>query len=286
MALGLTVLGSGSSGNTTLLEADGCSLLIDVGLGPRQIATRLATVGVSWPRIQGVLLTHTHGDHWNDRVFAHLLRQRIAVYCHPEHLTVLRAHCSCFAAMQRARLFRTYEQDRELSFTGLLRCRPLAVRHDSGATFGFRFDGAANLFSRAWSLGYVADLGCWDERLADALAGVDSLALEFNHDVKLQMTSGRPSQLIERVLSDDGHLSNEQAAALAGAIVRRSPPGRLSRLVQLHLSRHCNRPELARHAARQALEQLGACPEIHTAQQDCPTERLPLAAGNNAVTAA
>ncbi|HEV3003989.1 MAG TPA: MBL fold metallo-hydrolase, partial [Pirellulales bacterium] len=181
----MTVLGSGSSGNTTLLEADGCSLLIDVGLGPRQIATRLATVGVSWPRIQGVLLTHTHGDHWNDRVFAHLLRQRIAVYCHPEHLTVLRAHCSCFAAMQRARLFRTYEQDRELSFTGLLRCRPLAVRHDSGATFGFRFDGAANLFSRAWSLGYVADLGCWDERLADALAGVDLLINAASYRVNL-----------------------------------------------------------------------------------------------------
>src|SRR5689334_8982075 len=181
MALGLTVLGSGSSGNTTLLEADGCSLLIDVGLGPRQIATRLATVGVSWPRIQGVLLTHTHADHWNDRVFAHLLRQRIPVYCHPEHLTVLREHCGCFAAMRRAKLFRTYEADQDFAFTGLVRCRPLAVRHDSGATFGFRFEGAANLFNRAWSLGYVADLGCWDERLADALTDIDMLAVEFNH---------------------------------------------------------------------------------------------------------
>jgi len=286
MALGLTVLGSGSSGNATLLEADGCSLLIDAGLGPRQIATRLATVGVSWPRIQAVLLTHTHGDHWNDRVFAHLLRLRIPVWCHAEHLAMLRTHSTCFAAMHRAKLFRTYEPDREFSITALLRCRPLSVRHDSGATFGFRFDGTANLFSPAWSLGHVSDLGCWDEALAQALAEVDLLALEFNHDVDLQLASGRSAPLIERVLSDDGHLSNEQAADLAAAVIRKSSPGRLTRLVQLHLSRQCNRPDLARRAAMQALEKSGARAEIHTAEQDSPSERLPFVPAGQAVNAA
>lgn len=286
MPLALTVLGSGSSGNTTLLEADGCSLLIDVGLGPRQIATRLATVGVSWPRIQAVLLTHTHSDHWNDRVFAHLLRLRIPVWCHAEHLAVLRTHSTCFAAMQRAKLLRTYEIDREISITALLRCRPLSVRHDSGATFGFRFDGAANLFGQAWALGHVSDLGCWDEPLADALAEVDVLALEFNHDVDLQRASGRSDALIERVLGDDGHLSNEQAADLTAAVIRRSSPGRLTRLVQLHLSRQCNRPELARRAAAQVLERSGARAAVYTAEQDCPSQRLPLVAGDRAVNAA
>ena len=286
MALGLTVLGSGSSGNATLLEADGCSFLIDAGLGPRQIATRLATVGVSWPRIQAVLLTHTHGDHWNDRVFAHLLRLRIPVWCHNEHLAVLRTHATCFAAMQRAKLFRTYDADQAFSITALLRCWPLSVRHDSGATFGFRFDGMANLFSPAWSLGHVSDLGCWDEPLAEALAEVDMLALEFNHDVNLQLASGRSAPLIERVLSDDGHLSNEQAADLAAAVIRKSSPGRLTRLVQLHLSRQCNRPELARRAALNALQKCGARAEIHTAEQDCPSDRLPLVASEPAVNAA
>ena len=286
MALGLTVLGSGSSGNATLLEADGCALLIDVGLGPRQIATRMATVGVSWPRIQAVLLTHTHADHWNDRVLAHLLRLRIPMWCHAEHLATLRIHSSCFAAMQRARLFRIYEAGQGLNVSSLLQCRPLSVRHDSGATFGFRFEGAANLFSAAWALGYVCDLGCWDEQLADSLANVDLLALEFNHDVDLQRASGRSPQLINRVLGDDGHLSNEQAAGLLSAVDRRSSPARLSRLVQLHLSRQCNRPELARSAARQALEASGSRAQIHTAEQDCPTERLPLIATESALDAA
>ncbi len=276
MALGLTVLASGSSGNAALVEADGCSLLIDAGLGPRQMATRLATVGVSWPRIQAVLLTHTHGDHWNDRVFAHLLRLRTAVWCHAEHLAALRRHCSCFAAMHRARLFRTYEGDKEFAITGLVRCRPLSVRHDSGATFGFRFDGAASLFNAGWALGYVADLGCWNESLADSLTDVDLLALEFNHDVVLQRSSGRSQSLIDRVLGDDGHLSNEQAAALVLAVGRRSSPRKLHRLVQLHLSRQCNRPELARLAARRAVDTLGADTAIHTAEQDSASERLPL----------
>jgi phosphoribosyl 1,2-cyclic phosphodiesterase len=278
MAPSMTVLGSGSSGNTTLLEADGCSLLIDAGLGPRQIATRLATVGVSWPRIQAVLLTHTHGDHWNDRVLAHLLRLRIPLWCHIEHLAVLRVQSSCFAAMQRARLFRTYEVDQPLAITGLLSCRPFAVRHDSGATFGFRFEGAANLFNPGWAVGYASDLGCWDDRLADSLSDVDLLALEFNHDVELQRSSGRSDHLIRRVLGDDGHLSNEQAASLVSAIDRRSSPGRLSRLVQLHLSRQCNRPDLACRAARQALAGDGCALQIHTAEQDRPTGRLPILA--------
>lgn len=276
MALGLTILGSGSSGNASLLEADGCAVLIDAGLGPRQIATRLATVGVSWPRIQAVLLTHTHGDHWNDRVFAHLLRLRIPLWCHAEHLAALRLQSSCFAAMHRARLFRVYEAGHDLCITTLVQCRPLPVRHDSGATFGFRFDGAANLFSSGWALGYVSDLGCWNEPLADALADVDLLAVEFNHDAGLQKASGRPQHLIDRVLGDEGHLSNEQAAALVSAVARRSSPGRLSRLVQLHLSRQCNRPALAQAVARQTLAAEDCPAEIHTAEQDRPTERLPL----------
>lgn len=286
MTLGLTILGSGSSGNAALLEADGAAVLIDAGLGPRQIATRLATVGVSWPRIQAVLLTHTHRDHWNDRVFAQLLRLRIPVWCHEEHVAAFRQYSSCHAAMQRACLFRTFEPGRELPLTPLLKCLPLSVRHDSGATFGFRFDGAASLFQQGWAVGYASDLGCWDDALADELADVDLLALEFNHDVGLQRASGRSPRLIDRVLGDEGHLSNEQAAAFLSAVQRRSKPGRLGRVVQLHLSRQCNRPELARQAAWQALQEHGSSVAIETAEQDRPTARFPLSRTESANDAA
>src|SRR5260370_1255733 len=79
------------------------------------------------------------------------------------------------------------------------------------------------------------DLGCWQPDLARALADVDILALEFNHDVGMEYARGRSPRLIMRVLGDEGHLSNAQAAGLLREVVRLSEPGRLRHLVQLHL---------------------------------------------------
>jgi hypothetical protein len=156
----------------------------------------------------------------------------------------------------------------------------LPLRHDGGATFGFRLEGAADLLGWRSAIGYVADLGCWDEELANHLADVDLLALEFNHDVAMQHGSGRTPRLIQRVLSDDGHLSNVQAAELLRAILERSTAGRLRHLVQLHLSRDCNRPALARKVAQQLLEELGISLALHTAEQHAPGATVQLNAAN------
>jgi hypothetical protein len=152
------------------------------------------------------------------------------------------------------------------------------LRHDSGATFGFRFSGAADLFGGEWSLGYLADLGSWDDRLVEALLDVDLLALEFNHDVELQRSSGRHPMLIARVLGDEGHLSNEQAAELLCETLRRSIVGRLRQLVQLHLSRQCNHPALARAAAQTVLDGRGQSVTIHCASQHAASPPLNIAA--------
>src|SRR5437764_4806665 len=89
MGLRFTVLASGSGGNATLVECDGFGLLIDAGLGPRQLATRLTAAGASWSSVHALLLTHTHSDHWNDNTIGHLMRRRIPLYCHPGHHRVL-----------------------------------------------------------------------------------------------------------------------------------------------------------------------------------------------------
>src|SRR5262249_32307377 len=102
---------------------------------------------------------------------------------------------------------------------------------------------------------------------AAALADVDLLAVEFNHDEELERSSGRSPRLIARVLGDEGHLSNHQAAGLLRAVLARTPNGRLRHVVQLHLSRDCNRPTLARAAAQAILvERDGVM--LHTAEQD------------------
>jgi phosphoribosyl 1,2-cyclic phosphodiesterase len=249
--------------------------LIDAGLGPRQLAVRLAASGRSRADIHAVLLTHTHGDHWRDRTFADLWRRGVPLYCHPGHETWLASQSKAFVRLQDAGLVRSFKARESFDLCPGLTCQALPVRHDCGATFGFRLQSAADLFGRVASLAYVADLGSWDDNLADALADADLLAVEFNHDVELQYASGRMPRLIARVLGDEGHLSNEQAADLVRAVLERSPAGRPRYLVQLHLSRDCNRPSLARAAALAALAGR-ADVTIQVAGQDEPGQTVHL----------
>lgn len=267
MAVRWTVLASGSSGNASLLECDGAALLLDAGLSPRQLTLRMGSVGVAWGQIGAVLLTHTHADHWHKKTLAKLGESQIPIFCHPEHRRELQLRCEGFDALQFAGLIRTYEPRREFSPIDGIRCRPLEIPHDGGPTFGFRLEGTASLFAPAWAVGYAADLGHWEPALAQALADVDVLALEFNHDVELQRGSGRAPWLIERVLGNHGHLSNVQGAQLLHECLRRSKPGRLRHVVQLHLSRDCNRPNLAAAAARAVLTDFAPDIELHTAGQ-------------------
>lgn len=280
-----TVLASGSGGNACLVQSAGFGVLIDVGLGPRLIGSRLAQVGLSWSAVQAVLLTHTHGDHWKETSLMHLHRYKIPLWCHAGHHTVLRTYSDGFLALHTAGLVHSFEANEAFQIAPPLRCRALPLRHDSGATFGFRLESCRDLFGQSGAIGYAADLGCWDHELAAELADVDLLAVEFNHDVGMQHASGRAPRLIQRVLGDDGHLSNVQAAALVRAVLERSASGRLRQLVQLHLSRDCNRPVLARAAARKMLEGLGLSIAVLTAEQNAASATLHVSAAATSSTA-
>lgn len=271
-----TVLASGSSGNASFLEQNGDGLLIDLGLGPRQLASRLGTIGFGWDSIRGVLLTHTHSDHWNTRSLAQLVEKRIPLFCHSEHLRPMHLQSPGFQAMQFAGLVRKYAPERDFSPLKATRCRALTLKHDGGATFGFRIEADQSTTGSSWAVGYAADLGSWEASLPRDLANVDILALEFNHDEELQRTSGRARWLINRVLGDFGHLSNAQGATLLGECAGRSTPGRLQHVIQLHLSRECNRPELAVAAARRAIAEHNLQVELHTARQDAPGSTIDL----------
>ena len=160
-----TVLGSGSGGNASLLELDGSGLLVDIGLGPRQLASRLRAVGFGWESIRGVVLTHTHSDHWSPRSLAKLAELRIPFYCHAEHLRPLNLASREFQTLQFGRLVKTYSAG--MAFTPLSKtlCRAMPLAHDGGATFGFRIQSDQNSDARPWSVGYVADLGSWEPSL-------------------------------------------------------------------------------------------------------------------------
>ncbi len=253
MPVRFTVLASGSRGNASLVRAGGAGVLIDLGLGPVAFERRLAEVGVGagLGGIAAALLTHTHADHVRDLTLKRLARAGVPLYCHAGHEPGL-SRRDGFADLVRAGLVRTFD-DRPFWVASGVWAEPIALHHD-GATFGFRLqarDGPGRR-GRPTELAYLADTGCWTEAIADALADVDLLGVEANHDVHLQRTSGRPWPLVARNLGDHGHLSNDQAAGLLEAVWGRSRAGAVGRVVLLHLSEQCNRPELALGTAREA----------------------------------
>ena len=197
--------------------------MIDVGIGPRAIGERLESVGATWSRIAAVVLTHTHGDHVDTKAFAELARRGVVLHCHEAHRAVLAADPG-FGKLEEARLIRLYDDRPFLTSTGL-RLEPIELRHDGGPTFGFRIEASTGRRQRPVSIGYLADTGSWSESMAESLADVDVLGVEFNHDVALQKSSPRPAFLIERNLSDHGHLSNRQGAELIQAVLARSRDG-------------------------------------------------------------
>jgi phosphoribosyl 1,2-cyclic phosphodiesterase len=266
MSVQFAVLASGSRGNSTFVQGRHGGLLIDAGMGPRTIAERLESVGSSWARISAAILTHTHTDHVDSATFAELARRQVVFYCHEAHRDQL-AGDPGFQKLLQGGLCRVYD-DRPFLTTNGLRIEPIRLRHDGGPTFGFRIEVSAERRQQPVKIGYLADTGCWSEAMAESLADVDVLGVEFNHDVAMQKASGRPGVLIARNLGDQGHLSNRQGAELIQSVLNRSRAATLRHVVLLHLSEECNEPALALQVARDAIGPLARDALVHAARQN------------------
>jgi len=258
----ITVLGSGSAGNCTLVETETTRVLVDAGLSARQITQRLASVGRQVVDIQGILLTHEHSDHIralgvlckaNDcAVYANRLTAE-AVADNPDWNGKVRVNWRLFTTGQPFEV-------------GDLQVEPFSVSHDAYDPVGFV------LRSRTHSVGVVTDLGHATKLVVERLKATDAVVIESNHDLKLlQEDSSRPWALKQRIMSRHGHLSNDAAATLVGELAS----DQLRHVLLAHLSRDCNRPELARDAVGCKLRQIGASHiAVTVTSQDVPTATI------------
>jgi len=274
MDASFTTLASGSSGNATLIRSGSFGLLIDLGIGPRTLVRRLSDAGFGWSDINAVVLTHTHSDHWRETTLTHVAVRGIPVFCHASHGEYLSGFSEAFASLRQAGRVTTFQAREPVAPGGNMELLPLEVEHDSHCTFGFRIENReAN-----WALGYLADLGRYDDALLEMMNDLDLLALEFNHDEAMQRNSGRPRMLIDRVLGPKGHLSNRQAGQFIQTLLGCRSVGRLRTLVPLHLSKDCNRLELVERSAKESLSRCGSSASVTVARRECACQPIPLGA--------
>jgi len=257
VAVKLTILGSGSSGNCAYVETDEVRILVDAGFSPRQIRQRLAGIARTPENLSAILITHEHTDHICG--LAGLAdKLGIPVYCNRdtkdevERVIGLRAEFNVFTTGGSFEI-------------GDVTVETFSIPHDAQDPVGFL------LHTSEGKIGFATDLGHFTRLVGERVRHAKALVLESNHDVKmLQECPRRPWSLKQRILGRHGHLSNEACANAVEDIMS----GGLRHLYLGHLSRECNRPELAQRVVQERLQRLGAAHtrlEITSQNVPCPT---------------
>ncbi len=220
---------SGSKGNATIIYDENTLFQIDMGLTFSRLKEGLSYIDKKVEDIEMAFITHEHTDHIKGVRF--LLDRDIPVYC------------SSFTPLEGAECF----SDDEVFHLGSFYIYPFPVSHDaSNPTNYFIINGDE-------SLGYVTDTGVLSESNLELLKNKTYYIFESNHDKKMLMDSSRPMCLKKRILSDKGHLSNEQSATYMSKLIGPNTKG----IYLAHLSEECNSEEVALLTYRKILEENG-----------------------------
>lgn len=234
-------LGSGSTGNASIIEAQ-CGqqttrLLVDCGLGLRELERRLIRADLELEDLDALFITHEHADHVGHT-------KRVA---HTLGIPVWMSQGTWLACdgldWGLAREQINIARDLQTIAVGAIEITPFTVPHDAREPLQVKLsDGNV-------SMGLLTDLGHVSAHILDQLKGCNALLMETNHDTELLKASTYPQFLKDRISGPLGHLSNEAACELAK---RLNHPG-LGQVVAAHLSERNNLPEIVSACLSQAL---------------------------------
>ncbi len=229
-------IASGSTGNCVLLDLDGKTILIDLGVSASMLKHALTENGYTFESIHAVLITHTHSDHVKG-LEACLKRIDAPLFMSHTSKDILR--------IERATplLYSVRTQILE----GLW-VTAIPTSHDCLGSIGFKIE------TEDTCTGYITDLGCIPDSTMQLLYGAKCIVIESNHDEEMLRYGRYPAFLKKRILSDDGHLSNETCSEAVARFAERG-----TRYFFLaHLSQENNRPELALASAVKATAGMNA----------------------------
>ena len=263
----MSVLASGSRGNSTVVESSRTRILVDAGLSCRETFKRMKAIGIDPGSLSAILITHEHSDHVNG--LATLAKKlRVPVFMtgatHQAWARSLRDDAGESPRLDKLEVFsagRSF-QIQDVTVTAF------TIPHDAVDPVGFTFRAEGIKIAIATDLGYVPASIC------DHLRKCDVLVMESNHDLEMLRVGPYPWSVKQRVMSRVGHLSNESLAQFFAKDYDKSA----SYIVLAHLSEQNNHPEVARKAAEDALGPQRSLLEnrLLLAAQDVPTECIRL----------
>lgn len=246
-SLELIIIGSGSKGNCTVVACDEGALMVDCGFSARYALKRLELAGFDPMRIAGIILTHEHADHFAG---VDVLSRKLDVPIYTAEGTVRVPKVA-----KLANLLPIHHRS-QLMVGGIeVTCFPTS--HDAADPIGMRFEHEGD------AVGYATDTGFLSAEGRELLSDCRMLALESNHDLQMLRSGPYPSYLKRRIMSDEGHLSNEQASGTLASLLC----NRLECVIGMHLSQTNNLPELASRSLAAVVNGQG-----HPAQTVCAAQ--------------
>ena len=254
--------GSGSSGNCAYIGTPSCGLLIDAGVDNHYVLDQLTTNAIDPETLQGILLTHDHGDHVR---YAYSILRRfkhMRLYATPKALNgLLRRH-------NTSRRIKDYHTPIFKEFplqVGPITVTPFETSHDGTDNVGFFIEGAGTTFTVTTDTGTITARSDHYMRLAEYLM------IESNYDAEMLRTGPYPQHLKARIISTSGHLDNRDTARYLAAI---APAGRLRRVFLCHLSHENNTPEKALQTITDELQSAGIA--VNTGRENLSDDSLRL----------
>lgn len=219
---------SGSKGNCAFISDKDTNILIDAGVSASKIVNSLADIGVSPEEIDAILITHEHSDHVAGvKVLSD--KFNIPVYANENTMSKL-----IMSGNVSERLSRVFVSGSSFSLRSA-NIRSFKTPHDSIESVGYIIEMDNKKF------GIATDTGCITKPMLSALAKCEAVIIESNHDIEMLKNGKYPYVLKRRILSDNGHLSNENCAWLATQLAIWGT----KRIALGHLSENNNTPQKA-----------------------------------------
>ncbi|BEP30396.1 MBL fold metallo-hydrolase [Helicovermis profundi] len=240
MGIEFCSLASGSSGNCQYIGTDKTGILLDAGLTGKYIKNALYNIGVDPLSIEAVLITHEHSDHVKA---VGILMRKFGYKLYITEKTYEQVKLK-IGKIDESKVIIIKKND--AFFIGDVNVKTYEVSHDAVDPIGYTFAKDNNKIS------VVTDLGVVTKYVLGEVKNSDLLLVESNHDKEMLMVGSYPYYLKKRIVSDDGHLSNEAAGELIKETVLN---GNVKNVLLGHLSRENNFPELALKTVKNILEE-------------------------------